>query len=101
MFGIRCDDRQLQDLGSPRRHGLLTNVANRRLYFGAVHSHRPLGRRRDGSYGFEALLGFAQYREAGLSVVEHVPRLAATRFDGFHVVLDAHDCIGKSIGVFW
>ena len=47
-----------------------------------------------------SVLDIAQHGKAGFGVVEHVPRLAAAGLDRLHVVLDADDRVGKSVGFF-
>ena len=47
-----------------------------------------------------ALLDISQYGETSLGIVEHVPRFAAASLHRFHVVLDADNGIGKTIGFF-
>ncbi len=47
----------------------------------------------------ESMLNVAQYGEARLRVVEHVPGLGAPGLDRFHVVLDADDRVGEAIRI--
>ena len=99
VLGVCRDDWQRHDRGLAHRIGLgrrLQGSFRCGLELRTRNSHRRSNRFFD-LFLLESLLDVAQYGQACLSIVQHVPGLAAAGFDRFHVVLDADNCVGQAI----
>ncbi len=101
LRGVISDDRQWNDLSSLRRQTrqLFPQGLGRPFFYSLdgqslcwVNCGRVLFLELS-----QTFLYVPQHRETGLSVIEHVPRLAATSLHRLHVVLDTDDDVSKAI----